>query len=221
MTQLFLYSWQSITCPFPQASDTSLTVLTALHYLTMFSVKCYTCYSVHNGLLLEHFLSQIINCYSVQNSPLLDHVLSQVVRLLLCSQHSTTWSCSEPNYTPFALFTTVHHLTMFSAKWYIYYCVQYSPPIDYILCQIIPLILCSYQSTILTCVEANESYLVFIAIPSKFINQYLGKPIRSLLVLRLRFFSATEAAETWFLDDGVQSLPSVKQIEYTIKRQSI
>jgi len=81
----------------------------------------------------------------------------------------------------------------------------------------IPLMLCSHKSTTLTCADAKESYLVFIPIPSKSINDYLGKPIRSLLDLRLHFFSATEAAETWFLDDGVSSLLSVKQIEHIIK----
>jgi hypothetical protein len=128
MTLPLLCSQQSSTWQCFEPNNTPVTVFTTVHFFTMVRAKCYTCYSVHNN-------------------PLLEHILSQIIHPLLCSQPSTASPCSEPNDTPVTVFTTVHHLTMSSAKWYIYYCVQDSPPIDYVLCQMISLILCSQQST--------------------------------------------------------------------------
>jgi hypothetical protein len=83
-----------------------------------------TCYCVQNSPLLDHILFIWYNCYSVHNSPPLDNILNQIIHLLLWSQQSTTWSCSDTCY-----------------------CVQNSPQLDHVLTQMIHLLLCSQQPT--------------------------------------------------------------------------
>jgi hypothetical protein len=100
--QLFSNCWKSRSSRNPASffwnlNDTPITAFTTVHYLTMSWAKWFTYYCVHN-------------------SPLLDHVLRQMIHLLLCSQQSTTWPCSEPNGTPVTVFTTVHYWTMSWAK---------------------------------------------------------------------------------------------------------
>jgi hypothetical protein len=102
--------------PCSEPNITPVAVFTTFYNLIVFWVKWHTCYSVHNSQLLDNVLSQIIVCYCVQICPLLDHVLSQMLRLLLCSQQSTAWPCSEPNKTPVIVSKNVHCLTMFWAK---------------------------------------------------------------------------------------------------------
>jgi hypothetical protein len=131
---------QSTIWPCPEPNDTPITMFTTVHNLTMSWAKWYTYYCVHNR-------------------PLLDHVLSQIIQILLCSQQSNIWPCPEPNNTPITLFTTVHYLTMSSAKWYNYNCVQNSPLFDHVLSQMLHILLCSQQSTIWPCPEPNDTYI--------------------------------------------------------------
>lgn len=93
--------------------------------------------------------------YCVYNSPQLDPILNKLTPLLLCLQQSITRPCSEKNDTHIIVFTSVHYLTMSSAKWHFPYCVHISLQIDHVLSQMTYLLLCPQQSNNLTTSSAR------------------------------------------------------------------
>jgi hypothetical protein len=149
MTYILLCWQHSRTWPCPQQNDTSLTVFTAVHSLTISWDERHTYYSVHSSPLLDHVLSKMTHlllcsqqsatwpCSEPNDIPVtlftafqqFDHVVNQMTHLLLCSQQFTTWPCPQQNYTSLTVFTTVHNLTMFWAKWHTCYTVHSLPTI--------------------------------------------------------------------------------------------
>jgi len=138
---LLLCSQQSTASQYPKPNDTTTSVFVAVHYLTMSSGKWHISYCVHS-------------------TPLLVHVLSQMLQLLQCSQQSTAWTYSEPNNTPFAVFTAVHRLTMFWVQSHTYCCAHNIPPLDHVLSQMTRLLQCSQQSNAGKCSEPNNKLLL-------------------------------------------------------------
>jgi hypothetical protein len=97
MTFPLLCSQQSNTWPCSELNNIPVTVFTVVNCLTTSSSKWHNYFFVHG-------------------SPLLDHILRQMTHLLLCSQQSTTWPCSETNVIHDTVFTTIHCLNIFWAK---------------------------------------------------------------------------------------------------------
>jgi hypothetical protein len=97
MTLPLLCSQQSSIWPCSEPNNTLVTVFTIVNCLTISSRKWYNYFCVHDSLLL-------------------DHILRQRTHLLLCSQQSTTWPCSETNFTHVTVFTRIHYLNIFWAK---------------------------------------------------------------------------------------------------------